>query len=381
MNSKDVFSRRQDNICTDRQGSSSSSDLATPSNSIFEIIKEPNDNIHTKYANASIPLSSSANMQHLETQESPMQHTSPNKITNRKPPVHNSQKECEATKKSLNVDHTKTLNRKKPSWFKELFPKKSKKAGIITVLFSKKDTRDTQTTPVMKKPSPSTASKSLNAPPATLRRRPDSVLMRMISPTTIKRKQIATPLPPQRPLPIVHRRYPIDTEYTIYRLSHVKLSNARRPLRQQVVISNMMFWYLSVTEKEQDNNFPDYQEPQQEQDVYNEYQANQNQQEACCDDEGVYQASYQPFQPPAPGNGIYYYSIPNYIQQKQHNEYNPLYYNTSNSPSASKQSQQQKQQQNEAEENVSAPMNTNKSKLKNKYKPVRNTHYSPSTPS
>ncbi|KAI8048554.1 hypothetical protein BDF22DRAFT_702752 [Syncephalis plumigaleata] len=33
---------------------------------------------------------------------------------------------------------------------------------------------------------------------------------------------------------------------TIYRLSHVKLSNPRRALVEQVLISNMMFWYLSL---------------------------------------------------------------------------------------------------------------------------------------
>ncbi|WFD19549.1 hypothetical protein MCAP1_001783 [Malassezia caprae] len=44
----------------------------------------------------------------------------------------------------------------------------------------------------------------------------------------------------------VDTRYPLATERALYRLSHTKLSNPRRPLRQQVIISNLMFWYLSV---------------------------------------------------------------------------------------------------------------------------------------
>ena len=49
-------------------------------------------------------------------------------------------------------------------------------------------------------------------------------------------------------------RFPIQTERAIYRLSHMKLGNVKRPLRQQVTISNLMFWYLSITEKDQKRN-------------------------------------------------------------------------------------------------------------------------------
>lgn len=41
-------------------------------------------------------------------------------------------------------------------------------------------------------------------------------------------------------------RYPIHVERAIYRLSHIKLANPRRPLYEQVLISNLMFWYLGV---------------------------------------------------------------------------------------------------------------------------------------
>ncbi|KAJ1919854.1 hypothetical protein IWQ60_007147, partial [Tieghemiomyces parasiticus] len=43
-----------------------------------------------------------------------------------------------------------------------------------------------------------------------------------------------------------YNRYPIHIERAIYRLSHIKLANPRRPLVHQVLISNMMFWYLSI---------------------------------------------------------------------------------------------------------------------------------------
>ncbi|CAO3703127.1 unnamed protein product [Rhizopus stolonifer] len=41
-------------------------------------------------------------------------------------------------------------------------------------------------------------------------------------------------------------RLPLQVERAIYKLSHLKLANPRRPLKEQVLISNLMFWYLSV---------------------------------------------------------------------------------------------------------------------------------------
>ncbi|KAG6829882.1 hypothetical protein H0H92_003151 [Tricholoma furcatifolium] len=48
-----------------------------------------------------------------------------------------------------------------------------------------------------------------------------------------------------------YSRYPIHVERAIYRLSHIKLANPRRPLYEQVLISNLMFWYLGVIHKAQ----------------------------------------------------------------------------------------------------------------------------------
>lgn len=44
-------------------------------------------------------------------------------------------------------------------------------------------------------------------------------------------------------------RLPIHIERAVYRLSHIKLANPRRPLYEQVLISNLMFWYLGVINK------------------------------------------------------------------------------------------------------------------------------------
>lgn len=56
--------------------------------------------------------------------------------------------------------------------------------------------------------------------------------------------------PSPSPTPIQgYARYPIHVERAIYRLSHIKLANPRRPLYEQVLISNLMFWYLGVINK------------------------------------------------------------------------------------------------------------------------------------
>ncbi|KAJ2719669.1 hypothetical protein GGI07_005076 [Coemansia sp. Benny D115] len=56
---------------------------------------------------------------------------------------------------------------------------------------------------------------------------------------------------PVRPPPTprtggTNNRLPIHIERAIYRLASIKLANPRRPLLQQVLLSNMMFWYLEL---------------------------------------------------------------------------------------------------------------------------------------
>ncbi|KAI9316100.1 hypothetical protein BX666DRAFT_300023 [Dichotomocladium elegans] len=50
---------------------------------------------------------------------------------------------------------------------------------------------------------------------------------------------------------INQNRLPIHIERAVYRLSHTKLANPRRPLHEQVLISNLMFWYLSIVSPSQ----------------------------------------------------------------------------------------------------------------------------------
>jgi Activator of mitotic machinery Cdc14 phosphatase activation C-term len=46
-----------------------------------------------------------------------------------------------------------------------------------------------------------------------------------------------------------YNRFPIHVERAIYRLSHIKLANPRRPLLQQVLLSNFMYGYLNLINK------------------------------------------------------------------------------------------------------------------------------------
>ncbi|KAJ2493697.1 hypothetical protein IWW37_000328 [Coemansia sp. RSA 2050] len=59
---------------------------------------------------------------------------------------------------------------------------------------------------------------------------------------------IITPVrpPPTTRLGVGSTRLPIHIERAIYRLASIKLANPRRPLLQQVLLSNMMFWYLEL---------------------------------------------------------------------------------------------------------------------------------------
>ncbi|PWN33526.1 uncharacterized protein FA14DRAFT_63108 [Meira miltonrushii] len=61
-----------------------------------------------------------------------------------------------------------------------------------------------------------------------------------------------------------YTRYPIHIERAVYRLSHIKLANPRRPLYEQVLISNLMFWYLSVINRTQQQQQQLQQQQQQQ---------------------------------------------------------------------------------------------------------------------
>lgn len=56
------------------------------------------------------------------------------------------------------------------------------------------------------------------------------------------------PLPPvsKSTLLMLDHRFPVHVERAIYRLSHLKLADPKRPLRQQVLLSNFMYSYLNL---------------------------------------------------------------------------------------------------------------------------------------
>jgi hypothetical protein len=56
------------------------------------------------------------------------------------------------------------------------------------------------------------------------------------------------PLPPlsQSTMVMLDHRFPVHVERALYRLSHLKLANPRRQLRQQVLLSNFMYAYLNL---------------------------------------------------------------------------------------------------------------------------------------
>lgn len=71
------------------------------------------------------------------------------------------------------------------------------------------------------------------------------------------------PLPPvsNSTLVMIDHRFPVQVERAIYRLSHLKLADPKRPLRQQVLLSNFMYSYLNlvnhtlwIQSKEQEGN-------------------------------------------------------------------------------------------------------------------------------
>ncbi|KAF9580720.1 hypothetical protein BGW38_002513 [Lunasporangiospora selenospora] len=65
-----------------------------------------------------------------------------------------------------------------------------------------------------------------------------------------KRVQVTVEHRPIGQEPLDPWRMPLQTERTIYRMSHVKLMHPRRPLLEQVLISNMMIWYLGIFNQE-----------------------------------------------------------------------------------------------------------------------------------
>ncbi|EWC46447.1 hypothetical protein DRE_04390 [Drechslerella stenobrocha 248] len=76
-----------------------------------------------------------------------------------------------------------------------------------------------------------------------------------------------------------YTRFPIHIERAIYRLSHLKLANPRRPLLQQVLLSNFMYAYLAKVQQMQPNGPQAGQGTQQQQQQQQKQQQQQQQQQ------------------------------------------------------------------------------------------------------
>ncbi|CAN6666516.1 hypothetical protein TRVA0_038S00562 [Trichomonascus vanleenenianus] len=75
-------------------------------------------------------------------------------------------------------------------------------------------------------------------------------------------------------LVMMYHRYPLHIERAIYRLSHLKLANPRRPLVQQVLLSNFMYAYLNLI----NHGYQQQQQQLQQMQMYHQY-TNQPQQQ------------------------------------------------------------------------------------------------------
>ena len=69
-------------------------------------------------------------------------------------------------------------------------------------------------------------------------------------PQQLRDSAFGFPLPSMTPAVVVmfDHRLPITAERAIYRLSHIKLGNPKRPLREQVLLSNFMYAYLNLVD-------------------------------------------------------------------------------------------------------------------------------------
>ncbi|KAI8640769.1 hypothetical protein BD408DRAFT_419217 [Parasitella parasitica] len=236
---------------------------------------------------------------------------------------------------ALGADHHSKKDGKK-SWFSGLLhdlkktgkPQKPKKSGLSS-LFSRSSEKQ----------------KSPHVKQSTFTTEP---------PKKLKKKILDSVQRNSKPLP---QQYSPSTERALYRLSHVKLGNPKRPLQQQVVISNMINCYL-MTQQQQQQQIYHHNERQQ---VYFN---------------NIYQATYQSFEPPAPGGKYHqhqphFHSYPTLPHRQQQisshpNPYvqqtPPPHFNEENAPVITEKPK---------------PPSTASQNKKKKYKPVPNSEYSP----
>ncbi|KAF3908374.1 hypothetical protein AA313_de0209922 [Arthrobotrys entomopaga] len=107
--------------------------------------------------------------------------------------------------------------------------------------------------------------------------------------------------PPQQTY--YYTRFPIHIERAIYRLSHLKLANPRRPLLQQVLLSNFMYAYLAKVQQMQPNAVQGGQPQQGQQAQQQQAQQQQQQQEQQYQQQQQQQYHQQQQHHSGPANG------------------------------------------------------------------------------
>ncbi|ONH66571.1 Protein ZDS1 [Cyberlindnera fabianii] len=142
-----------------------------------------------------------------------------------------------------------------------VMPKSTSSSSISTTTST--TTSQTQRSPEASQPSTSTRSQQpMGQPPSTneQHRAQRELLVRKLSRENIQKSTkpnapvqftdsaFGFPLPPLSHSTIImlDYRFPIHVERALYRLSHLKLANPRRQLRQQVLLSNFMYAYLNL---------------------------------------------------------------------------------------------------------------------------------------
>lgn len=141
---------------------------------------------------------------------------------------------------------------KRSSWLGGLFQdkKKDKKPTATTNATTTTTTNNNNTSPLLGLATLFTKSLSIKANASSASKTPS---------------RTPSPRPPSPPTPQIQdkkpsrleqrtrfnaNRLPLHVERAIYRLSHMKLADPKRPLQQQVLISNLMFWYLSIQQSD-----------------------------------------------------------------------------------------------------------------------------------
>ncbi|KAF8422619.1 hypothetical protein EV426DRAFT_159449 [Tirmania nivea] len=127
-----------------------------------------------------------------------------------------------------------------------------------------------------------------------------------------KSAQNASPEKPHVQQNFYYTRFPIHIERAIYRLSHLKLANPRRPLLQQVLLSNFMYSYLAKVQMHQPTLLQQQQQQQQQQREYEQQQLYQQQQ-------AQYEQQHAQYEQPT--EQYYQYDDVDYAEDSQIYEY------------------------------------------------------------